>query len=145
MKKQTTKICPFEKFLVLILILFETKLYIFYKSLIDYKPLRIRFDKIDRFIRVYDRTRYLVLLRREKYDYSYDRIRYFKSVKSGITYTISHKYTTIKVDSYNYLPLEKTMSLRNVIILVESVWHKDKNNYYYNIFLAKTSHELPKK
>ena len=33
-----------------------------YKSLIDYIPLRIRFDKIDRFIRVYDGTRYLVLL-----------------------------------------------------------------------------------
>ena len=33
-----------------------------YKSLIDYISLRIRFDKIDRFIRVYDGTRYLVLL-----------------------------------------------------------------------------------
>ena len=33
-----------------------------YKSLIDYIPLCIRFDKIDRFIRVYDGTRYLVLL-----------------------------------------------------------------------------------
>ena len=27
---------------------------ILYKSLIDYKPLRIRFDKADRFIKVYD-------------------------------------------------------------------------------------------
>ena len=32
-----------------------------YKSLIYYKRLRIRFDKIDGFIRVYDGTRYLVL------------------------------------------------------------------------------------
>ena len=31
-----------------------------YKSLIDSKRLHIRFDKIDEFIRVYDRTRYLV-------------------------------------------------------------------------------------
>ena len=30
-----------------------------YKILIDYKPLRIRFDKIDGFIRAYDGTRYL--------------------------------------------------------------------------------------
>ena len=29
-----------------------------YKGLIDYKPLRIRFDKIDGLIRVYDGTRY---------------------------------------------------------------------------------------
>ena len=31
------------------------------KSLIDYKPLRIRFGKIDGFIRVYHRIRFLVL------------------------------------------------------------------------------------
>ena len=29
-----------------------------YKSLIDFKPLRIRFDKIGGFIRVYDGSRY---------------------------------------------------------------------------------------
>ena len=61
-----------------------------YKSLIDYKPLRIRFSKIDGFIRVYDGTRYLVLFEREKYDSIYQRIRYLISLKSGITYIISH-------------------------------------------------------
>ena len=40
------------------------------------KPLCIRFDKIDGFIRVYDRTRYLVLFGSEKYDSMYNRIRY---------------------------------------------------------------------
>ena len=34
---------------------------IWYKKLIDCKPRCITFDKIDGFIRVYDRTRYLVL------------------------------------------------------------------------------------
>ena len=38
----------------------------------------------------------------------------------------------MKVDSYNSLPLEKTMTLRNVITLVTSVWNKDKHNYYNN-------------
>ena len=33
-----------------------------YKTSIDLKPLQIRFDKIDGFIRIYDGTRYLVLL-----------------------------------------------------------------------------------
>ena len=54
-----------------------------YKSLIDYKPLRIRFDKIDRFIRVFDGSRYLASLWNKKYDSIYDRIRYLISVKSG--------------------------------------------------------------
>ena len=41
--------------------------------LVAAKPLRIRFDKIHGFIRVYDRTRHLV---RVKYDFIYNRIRY---------------------------------------------------------------------
>ena len=39
-----------------------------YKTLIDTKPLCIRFDKINGFITVYYETRYLVLLWPEKYD-----------------------------------------------------------------------------
>ena len=74
------------------------------KSLFDFKPLRIRFNKIDGFIRVYDGTRYLVLFGSKKYDSFYNRIRYLISVKSGITYIISYNYGKIKVDSYNSLP-----------------------------------------
>ena len=47
---------------------------------------------------------------------------------SSITYIISHNYPTVKVDSYDSLPLEKTMTFHNVIILIKSVWNKDKNN-----------------
>ena len=39
---------------------------ILYKSVIDYKPLRYRFEKINEFIKVYDETRYLALLGSEK-------------------------------------------------------------------------------
>ena len=42
-----------------------------YKNLIDSKPLRMRFDKEDEFIRIYDGTKFLVLFRIVKYDYSY--------------------------------------------------------------------------
>ena len=66
-------------------------------------------------------------------------------MKSGIRYIFSHNYATIKVESHNTLPLEKIMTLWNVIMLVKSVWNTDKNNYYYNIFLEKDSHELCKK
>ena len=96
-----------------------------YKSLIT-KSLRIRFDKIDGFIRVYDGTRYLVLSGSKKYDSICNRIRYLICVKSGITYVISHNYVKIKIDSYNSLPLEKTMTFHNFIILIKSVWNKGK-------------------
>ena len=99
---------------------------------------------MDGFIRVYDGTRYLVLFRSEKHGSIYNRIRYLISVKSGITYIISNNYAKIKVDSYNPLPLEKTANF-HVIIHINSVFNKDKNNYYSNIFLEKASYELPKK
>ena len=67
------------------------------KSLIDSKPLRIWFDKIYGFIRVYDGTRYLVLFEVEKYDFIYNRITYLIGVKSGITYVISHNYAKSKL------------------------------------------------
>ena len=44
-----------------------------YKTLIGQKPLRIRFDKINGFSRIYDGTRYLTLFSSEKYDAIYDR------------------------------------------------------------------------
>ena len=65
----------------------------------DAKPLRIRFDKVDEFIRLYDGTRHFVLFGSEKYDFIYNIIRYLIRVKSGITYVISHNYAKIKVDS----------------------------------------------
>ena len=111
------------------------------KSLIDSKPLRIRLDKINGFISTFDGTRYLVSFGSEKKDFIYNKLRYLISVTNGITYVISHNYAKIKVDSYDSLPLEKTMTFYNLIMLVKSVWNKDKNNYYYNIFLEKASYK----
>ena len=98
-----------------------------YKSLIHSKLLRVRFDKIAWFVRVYDRNKYLVLFGIEKHNSIYGRIRYLISVNGGISYIISHisqiifHYATIKVDSYDSLPLEKKITLRNVIVLIKSV------------------------
>ena len=109
------------------------------------KSRRIRFDKVDGFIRVYDGTRYLVLFAPEKYGTIYNRIRYLISHKSGITYVTSHNHARIIVDLYNSLPLEKTVTLHNVIILIKSVVNKNQNNYFYYIFLEKCFYELAKK
>ena len=55
---------------------------ILYKNLFDSKPLRIRFDDVDGFIKVCDGIRYLVLFGSERYDAIYNRIRYLISQKS---------------------------------------------------------------
>ena len=87
------------------------------------KPLRIRFDKIDGFIKIYDGTRQLVLFSPERYDPIYDRIRYLVSEKNDITYSFD------RIDSYNSLPIEKTLTFHNVIIFIKSFANKNKNNY----------------
>ena len=56
-----------------------------YKTFMGEKPLRIRCDRIDGFIKVYDGTRYLVIFDFWLFDEIYKRIRYFISEKSGIT------------------------------------------------------------
>ena len=48
-----------------------------------------------------------------------------KGVKSGITYVISHNYAKIKVDSYDSLALEKTLTLHNVITLIKLTFLKE--------------------
>ena len=98
-----------------------------YKILIDPKPLRIILVKIDAFIRIYDGTRYLTLFGPKEYDAIYDRIRYVINLKSGITYICSHYFTKIKVDFYDSLPLEKLLTLHNVITLIKSVLDKEKS------------------
>ena len=77
--------------------------------MIDAKPLRIRFNKIDWFITVYDGTRYLVLFGPEKYDIIYNRIRYLIIQKSGIAYVFSHNSAKIKIYSYDSFPLKRLL------------------------------------
>ena len=63
-----------------------------YKILIGTTPFHIRFNEVDRFIRIFDGNRFLVLLGLEKYDVIYNRIRYSVSQKSGTTYVFSHYF-----------------------------------------------------
>ena len=97
------------------------------KTLIDSKPLRIRFDKIDGLIRISNGSKYLVLLGPKKYDAIYDRIRYLINLKSGITYIFSHCFAKIKVDSDDYLPIEKRLTLHNVIISLNQFYKRQKS------------------
>ena len=106
-----------------------------YEALIGSKPLQIRLEKIDGIIRIYDGTRYLTISRTKKYDTIYDRSRYLISLKSTATCIFSYYFEKFKVDSHDTLPIEKTLTLHNVVILVKSILNKDRNHYYYKIFL----------
>ena len=116
-----------------------------YKIVIGPKLLCIRFDRIDGSVKIYNGAKYLVFFSPEEYDAIYNRIRYLISLKSSITYVSFHYHAKIKVDLYNSLPREKTLTLHSVIILIKSVLNKDQNYYYYNVFLEKCSYHLAKK
>ena len=89
--------------------------------------MHIRFSKLDRFIRNYDGSKYLLLFGLEKYDTVYVGIRYLIGTNSSLTYIFSQCYTKIKVNSYGSLPLEKVLTLDNAIILIKLVLSKDEN------------------
>ena len=113
----------------------------FIQNFHGFKPLRIWFDKIDGFIKIYDGIKYLILLGHSWYDETYDSIKYLISEKSGITDSINHNFSGIRIDSYNSLAIEKILTFHNVVILIKSVVNKNKSNYFYNIFLEKGSNK----
>ena len=91
--------------------------------------MRIRFNKIEWFIRVYDESTYLVLVDPEKFDATYNRSRYLIGLKSDMTYVFSHNYMKIKIDFYDSSPLEKkTLALHNAMRDIKPVFNKDQNH-----------------
>ena len=98
-----------------------------YRTSTDSKPLRIRFDKIDEFIKIHGKIRYLVLFYYSYCDKICDKIKYLLSQKNSITGSINHKFGRIRTDSYDYLPIEKILIFHEVIILITSVVNKNKN------------------
>ena len=110
-----------------------------YKISTGPKPLRIRFNKIVGFIRVRGgEFRLLILFDHGLFDKFCDKIKYLISKISGITDSTNHNFGKIRTDSYHFLPIEKISTFHNVIILVKALVNKNKNEYYYNMFLEKT-------
>ena len=82
--------------------------------------LPIIFDKVDWYIKKYDETKYLVSFYfNEKYKTIFYRIRYFIALVSNVSDVYSHKYTKIKVNSDNGLPLDKILNMKNMVIPIK--------------------------
>ena len=112
-----------------------------YKAFMGAKPLCIWLEKIDGYVKIYDGVRYLVLFAPERYNAIYDRISYLISQKSGIKYSINYDFASLRFGSFNSLPIEKTLTFHNVIILIKTVVNNNENNYYYNMILEKGSYK----
>ena len=109
-----------------------------YKLLIGTKPLRIIFNKVDEIIKYYDGTKYLIaLFSFQKYYAIFNRMRYFISLESDILYVVFYDYEKAKIYSDDDLPLEETLIMYNVVILIKLVFNKNHKQYYYKTFLEK--------
>ena len=64
------------------------------------------FYKMDGFIIDYDGTKHSTLLGSKKYNYVFNRIKFFIRLKSNISYVVSHNYGKIKIDSDDNLFIE---------------------------------------
>ena len=100
--------------------------------------MRSSFNKIDGFVRVRGvEIRHLVLFDYGWFDKIYARTKYLISEKNRIIGNINHNFGKIRTDSHNSFPIDQILTFHNVIILFKSIVNKNKNEYYYNIFLEK--------
>ena len=67
------------------------------------RPLRIRFYKIDGFIKNYDGTKYLILFGLERYDAIYDWIKYIISEQMVLNILLVITLQKTKADLSDYL------------------------------------------
>ena len=110
-----------------------------YKIPTDSKPLRIRFNRIDGFIIVFDgKNKHLLLFDYGLFNKICDKVKYILSKECGIANSINHNFGKIRIDSSNSLPIKKIVTFY-VIILNKSIVNKNENKYCYNIFLEKGS------
>ena len=58
-----------------------------------------------------------------------------------MTYSTNHNFARTRIYSYHFLHIEKLLAFHNVKIIITSVDNKNKNEYYYNIFLEKGSYK----
>ena len=69
--------------------------------------MRIRFEKIDRFMICIDgKIRHLLLFGYGLPGRTFDQIKYLLNKKSGITKSINYNFGKVEIDSYNSLPIK---------------------------------------
>ena len=70
----------------------------------------------------------------EKYERIFDRTRYLIMLKSSISDVYSHEYMKSEINSDDDSPLEKTSNMHNVVICIKSAFNKNHNLHYYQTF-----------
>ena len=89
----------------------------------------------DGYIRDYGGTKYFSFIWIQKYDAIFDNINILQDQKGVLNMLIF--IIIAKIDSDDDLPLEKTLTMHNDVMVIKSVFNKNHNQYYYKMFLEK--------
>ena len=87
-----------------------------YKTWMGGKPLRIRYDEIDGFIKISNKIWYLVLFD-DWWDKTCDRIKYLMSEKNSITDCINHNLQNSELIHIIICLLKKILTFHVIILL----------------------------
>ena len=58
-------------------------------------------------------------------------------LKSNISGIYTHNYTKTKINSDDDFPIEKTITMHNVIMLIKFAYNENHNHSYYKLFFKK--------
>ena len=108
-----------------------------YKTLVG--SMRINIDEVNVFIRVYDVVGYFMLFDSKQYHVYRIELNILLVKKAALHMFLPINMQGLKLIHMTHYLEKKTLTFYNVRILSKSVFNKDKNNHYYNIFLEKVN------
>ena len=120
-----------------------------YVKIIIVNPLYLTIDKVDGYIEASNGSKYLILASTDKnkevlkkYTELWDGIKYqMKTINGGEAGEYKKEYMKIKFESNDNLPLNKTLKLYNLTLIVRSIF-QENNKYYRQVFLDVCLYEL---
>ena len=111
-------------------------------------PLYLIVSKVNGYFEEINGNKYLTLVPTnesieiiKKYEELWSKIRGLIRSITKKSDNFDEKYLKIKFDSDDDLPLNKTIEIRSMIIVVRAVFHEN-NKYYARVFLDECLHKL---
>ena len=103
----------------------------------------------DRYFEEINKNNYLTLVATnenkeiiKKYEELWSKIRDSIRLRTKNSNDYDEKYTKIKLDLYDDLPLNKTIEIYNVTIVIRAVFYENKKYYYIKVFLDGCLYKL---
>ena len=121
-----------------------------YKKIYSVNPLYLIFSKVNEYLEEINKNKYLTLVPineskgiRKNYEDLWCKTRDLTRSINKNSNDYDEKYMKIKFNSDVELPLNKTIEIASMIIVIRAVFYENKNKKYYpEVFLDECLYEL---